>query len=50
MTEEETASDKIDEWQIDGFQSFTEEKSKNDAHDILFLHFFFFFLNLSLEK
>ena len=30
-------SDKIDEWQIDGFHSLTEEENKRDAHKVFYV-------------
>lgn len=36
VAEEEKTGDKIDEWQIDGFHSSTEEKNKRDAHTFFF--------------
>lgn len=36
VAEEERMGDKIDEWQIDGFHSSTEEKNKKDAHMFFF--------------
>lgn len=41
VAEEERTGNKIDEWQIDGFHSFIEEKNKKDVH-----RFFLYFKSL----
>lgn len=37
VAKEERTGDKIDEWQIDGFHSSTEEKNERDAHKVFYV-------------